>query len=296
MRRLAVLTVAALVVPAAGARAADVPVQILFQAFSPEQIDALPSDTVQWTNMSDRTHTVTANDGSFDSGDLVGQGAAFSQSFASLGTYPYHCTIHLGMIGEVDVRGVILDPLPPAAVPAGQMVEFTGRTADPSTPVSIERDSGAGFAPVTSTTPAADGSWSVEVPAQSTSDYRAVSGVLPSETRRLLVTDRHIVLTATRAGVRVTVTPADPHARVVLEVLLRERFGWWPQASMRLDYVSRAEFRVHRPAKVRVSLVDVDGWTPLVTSPVLQLAPPHGPVRTGTRTGPGGEGAALAAR
>ena len=228
MKRLAVLTVAALIVPAAGASAADVPVQILFQAFSPEQIDALPGDTVQWTNTSDRTHTVTANDGSFDSGDLAGQGTAFSESFASLGTYPYHCTIHLGMIGEVDVRGVILDPLPPAAVPAGQMVEFTGRTADPSTPVSIERDTGTGFAPVTSTTPAADGSWSVEVPAQATSDYRAVSGVLPSEIRRLLVTDRHVVVFQSSFGL----SEGQAHEVLIFREKMRghrqpARYGVW---------------------------------------------------------------------
>ena len=48
------------------------PVAVLFQAFSPTQIDALPGDTIQWSNGSERTHTVTADGGSFDSGDLPG--------------------------------------------------------------------------------------------------------------------------------------------------------------------------------------------------------------------------------
>jgi plastocyanin len=267
----AVLAAAALLILTAGpAQAAQLSAQIQFQAFSPDQIDVLPGDSVQWTNVSERTHTVTANDGSFDSGELDG-GATYTQTYNDLGPHPYHCTIHLGMTGEVDVRGVILDSLPPAAVPAGQPVELTGRTADTGVPVGIERDTGAGFQPVTTTMAAPDGTWKVQVPAQSTADYRAVSGVLTSQDRRLLVTDRHLTVIPTKRGVRVTVTPADPGARVVLEIDLRERFGWWPQASKHLDYVSRADFTVHRPARVRASLVDVDGWTPLVTSPVLKL-------------------------
>lgn len=271
MRRAPLLAAALLGLAAGPARAAQLDAHIQFQAFAPRQIDVLPGDTVQWMNDSERTHTVTANDGSFDSGELGG-GAMFAQAFNDLGPHPYHCAIHPDMTGEIDVRGVILDSLPPAAVPAGQQVEFTGRTADPSVPVGIERDTGAGFQPVTSATPAADGTWSAMVPAEVTADYRATSGALTSEDRRLLVTDRHITVIATKRGVRVTVTPADPNARVQLQVLLHERFGWWPQASKHLDYISRADFRVRRPASVRVSLVDVDGWTPLVTSPVLRLS------------------------
>jgi len=51
----------------------------------------------------------------------------------------------------------------------------------------------------------------------------------------------------------------------------RERFGWFPVQRKRLDYLSRAAFRVSRPATVRVALVDKDGWTPLALSPPLHL-------------------------
>ena len=273
MRRAALVTAALLALAPAAAHAAVTPVQIQFQAFAPSATDVLPGDTVEWTNSSERDHTVTANDGTFDSGDLPG-GAVFSRAFDAPGAYPYHCTIHLGMTGEIDVRSVILDPLPPAPVPAGESVEVTGRAADASRPVTIERDAGDGFRAVTTATPGPDGTWTAHVPAESTSDYRATNGTDPSQTRRLLVIDRHLTLTPTRRGVRVTVTPADPNARIVLEVLLRERFGWWPQTRKRLDYLSRADFAVpHRPARVRVSLVDDDGWTPLVTSDALVLRP-----------------------
>ena len=70
-----------------------------------------------------------------------------------------------------------------------------------------------------------------------------------------------------RPGLDVTVTPSAPYARFLVEFNLRERFGWWPAAAGRLDYVSAAEVRVpRRPARVRIVLVDKDGWTPLATS------------------------------
>ena len=259
-----------LVVPVA-AGGAGVPVAIQFQAFAPSQIDVLEGDTVEWSNVSQRRHTVTAFDGSFDSGDLFG-GDSFSHEFDGVGVFAYHCTVHLNMTGEVDVSRVLLDPLPVGPVPAGQRVDVSGRTADPGTPVTVERAVGGGsFQTAAVATPAADGSWSTTVPAVSTSDYRATVGADSSAPRRLLVTDRKLHVHVTRAGLSVTVTPADPNAEVVLQLRLRERFGWWPSARARLDYLSRADFRVRRRAPARVVLVDRDGWTTLATSPVIQV-------------------------
>jgi hypothetical protein len=69
----------------------------------------------------------------------------------------------------------------------------------------------------------------------------------------------------------VSVTPAAPYAPILVEVYRRERFGWWPIAHRRLDYVSEAVIRVHGPARVRVVLVDRDGWTPIATSRAISL-------------------------
>jgi hypothetical protein len=69
----------------------------------------------------------------------------------------------------------------------------------------------------------------------------------------------------------VTVTPALPYGRLLLERRTRERFGWYPAARKRLDYLSRASFAIRRPATVRVSVVDKDAWTPLAVSRVLHL-------------------------
>lgn len=277
MRRSAVALVAVLVLAVtapAGARPAGVSIQ--FQAFAPSGTEILPGETVTWSNVSERTHTVTADDGTFDSGELLG-GSTFARTYPAVGSFAYHCTIHPTMTGTVDVRRVILDPFPPAAIPAGEGVDLTGRTADPGAPVAIERDTGAGFHPVALADPAPDGSWRARVPALSTSDYRATVGAgsvtSSSATRRLLVSDRKVLIRPTRAGVEVTVTPSFPHAVVVLQLKLRDRFGWWPQVRVALDYLSRADFRVAGSALARVVLVDSDGWTPVATSASVRVRP-----------------------
>jgi plastocyanin len=247
-------------------------VNVLFQQFSPSQVDLLPGETVHWTNVSERRHTITADDGSFDSGDFFG-GDQYSHEYDDVGTFPYHCRVHAGMVGEVDVRRVILDTLPTALIPAGQPVEFTGRTVDPASPVAIERDAGdgKGFRQVATVTPAADGTWKTTLPATTTADYRAALGADTSETRRLLVSDRKVLIRATRNGVHVELKPSAPYARVRLEIRLRERFGWWPAAVKQLDYISEADFRAPPGARVRVVMVDRDAWTPLATSRELRL-------------------------
>lgn len=254
---------------AAPAHAADV--NVLFQEFAPAAADVLPGEAVTWSNISERSHTVTADDGSFDSGELAG-GATFALVAPTVpGTYPYHCRIHAGMNGELDVRRVILAPLPTAPVPAGQKVTVTGRTADPASQVTIETDAGSGFHPIATATPAPDGSWRTDVTAQTTADVRAVAGADTSETRRLMVVDRRVTVRATKTGIHVTVAPALPYGRIMVQRRTRERFGWYPVARTRLDYLSRADVRIRRPATVRVSIVDTDGWTPLATSATLHL-------------------------
>ncbi|HEV7773847.1 MAG TPA: plastocyanin/azurin family copper-binding protein [Conexibacter sp.] len=266
------VVLALLVAPAsAGAGAATQAVDVQFDALSPSQLDLLPGESVTWSNVSPRVHTVTSDSGLFDAGEL-GPGATFARAFDEPGAYAYHCTIHAGMIGEVDIRRVILGLLPTAVVPAGEHVEFSGRTADVTRPVSIQRSVvGGAFATVASASPAPDGSWRATVAAELTSDFRAASGGDVSQTRRLLVSERRVRLRKTRRGVTVTVTPSVPYARIMLQADLHERFGWWPIARAKLDYLSQASFRVHRPARVRAVLVAKDGWTPLATSPVVVL-------------------------
>jgi plastocyanin len=269
MRAALVAALVALVLPASSS-AATFTVAAQFQDFGPGQLDILPGETVEWNNVSERTHTITADDGAFDSGDFT-PGSKFDVSFANAGAFAYHCTKHAGMTGEIDVRPVILDTLPTAAIPAGDQVEFEGRVADASQAVRIERSTAGDFQTIATVQPGADGSWKTSLAAQTTGDYRAAVDGGVSGTRRLLVSDRKLLVRATKRGLSVTVTPALPYARIVLQQDLRERFGWWTTKRARLDYVSQASFAVGRPARVRVVLVDKDGWTALATSAVLTL-------------------------
>ena len=72
-------------------------------AFSPANITVSVGTKVTWNNTDNMTHTVTADDNSFDSGN-IGSGSSFSRTFTVAGTYPYHCTIHPNMIGKVMVQ------------------------------------------------------------------------------------------------------------------------------------------------------------------------------------------------
>jgi plastocyanin len=260
----------AVAVPASGQPAPQA-VTIEFRAFTPDQLDVLPGETVKWSNVSLQNHTVTADDGSFDSG-TIGGGSSFSLTFSSPGAYMYHCTIHPDMMGEVDVRRVILDPLPSRPVQRGQAVTLTGRSADGASAVEIQQATTTGYRVLASTTPGPDGRWSATISAPSTSSLRAASGSDVSEARRLLVIDRNLHVRLAGHTVLVTVAPPAPGATVVLERYLRERFGWWPVARRRLGHGSRASFRITGRAPARVELVDSDGWTPLVISAGLRVS------------------------
>jgi plastocyanin len=247
------------------------PVNIQFAQFGPSRLDVLPAETVTWTNVSARQHTVTSDTGVFGSA-LLSSGARFSWTFTAVGAYPYHCTVHAGMTGEIDVRRVTFDPVPTTVLQPGTPVVLSGRTADPSAPVRIERSAdGTHFTPEAAAKPTTGGEWHATIKVRATADYRATSGPDVSEIRRLLVSSSHVRVHATRAGVAVRVTPKAPYGRLMLQRRIRERFGWWPIARKRLDYVSQARFHVRRPARVRVVLVDSDGWTPLAISRVIHL-------------------------
>lgn len=84
-------------------------VSIQDDVFVPSQVEIDAGGTVGWQHEGQNTHTVTAADGSFDSGQLQ-PGDSFSQAFPQPGTYRYYCQFHgtaggQGMAGTVVVRG-----------------------------------------------------------------------------------------------------------------------------------------------------------------------------------------------
>jgi plastocyanin len=76
------------------------------QSYSPSPVTVVigVNNTVTWSNDDSAPHTVTANDGSFNSGNMAPTGT-FSYTFTTPGTYQYHCIYHPWMVGTVVVKG-----------------------------------------------------------------------------------------------------------------------------------------------------------------------------------------------
>ncbi|MGZ5301807.1 MAG: right-handed parallel beta-helix repeat-containing protein [Actinomycetota bacterium] len=118
MRRLAIRRLAAsafLVLltlgPALVAHADDYDAEIsaIDNAFDAGIVRIRPGRSVGWSNDGNSPHTVTADDGSFDSGNLE-PGATFTRAFDRPGVYSYFCKYHgapgVGMTGIVVVGDV----------------------------------------------------------------------------------------------------------------------------------------------------------------------------------------------
>jgi plastocyanin len=88
--------------PAAGGRDSVTAVVQDFM-FRPRRMEIAAGTTVVWTNGGQMVHTVTAEDGSFDSGQ-IDPGDRRGITFSQAGTYPFHCTPHPFMRGEIVVR------------------------------------------------------------------------------------------------------------------------------------------------------------------------------------------------
>jgi plastocyanin len=72
-------------------------------AFKPATVTVNVGDTVTWTNQDSASHTATASDGSFDTGNLS-KGASGSHKFSQAGSFAYICSIHPNMKGTVVVK------------------------------------------------------------------------------------------------------------------------------------------------------------------------------------------------
>jgi plastocyanin len=92
-------------VTGAGRTAAQQTIKMVGASFDPKEITVPVGTTVVWENSSSLRHTVTADDGSFDSGPL-GAGDTFEFTFTQAGVVPYHCEFH-GAAGGVGMSGTI---------------------------------------------------------------------------------------------------------------------------------------------------------------------------------------------
>jgi plastocyanin len=88
-------------VPQSDALTARLPMQQY--SFLPPTATIRTGTTVTWSNEDEAVHTVSAADGSFDSGRMP-IGATFSVNFPSPGTVEYVCSVHPAMRGTLTVQ------------------------------------------------------------------------------------------------------------------------------------------------------------------------------------------------
>src|SRR5271168_1968046 len=72
-------------------------------SFGPTALTVPVGTTVTWTNRDDIPHTVVSTDGVFKS-KALDTDDKFSFVFTKAGTYPYFCSIHPKMTGQVIVQ------------------------------------------------------------------------------------------------------------------------------------------------------------------------------------------------
>src|SRR3984957_2477578 len=83
--------------------AANVGVKIDNFVFGPQAITVPVGTTVTWTNSDDIPHTAVSTDGVFKS-KVMDTDEKFSYTFTKAGTYPYYCSVHPKMTGQVLVK------------------------------------------------------------------------------------------------------------------------------------------------------------------------------------------------
>jgi plastocyanin len=72
-------------------------------SFTPATLTVRVGDSVVWTNKDLLDHSATSQAGSFDSGKME-SGAVWTYTAAKKGQFPYVCTFHPTMTGELRVE------------------------------------------------------------------------------------------------------------------------------------------------------------------------------------------------
>jgi len=72
--------------------------------FSPASLTVVAGSTVTWMNDDNMKHTVTATDGSFNSGDIA-VGSSYSKTFSTAGTINYSDSHNSSMTGVLIISG-----------------------------------------------------------------------------------------------------------------------------------------------------------------------------------------------
>lgn len=80
----------------------EVTVKVIDNDYEPRDLTVSPGARVTWLFEGRLPHTVTADDGSFNSG-IMNRGEQFTVTLNDPGTFSYYCTLHHAMQGKVTV-------------------------------------------------------------------------------------------------------------------------------------------------------------------------------------------------
>ncbi len=90
-----------------GSGAADVTLNIVgndgSNSFAPNPGTVRVGQTIAWKNTDQITHTATADAGGFNTGSVAAGSTSAPITMSTAGTFTYHCSIHPGMIGTLNV-------------------------------------------------------------------------------------------------------------------------------------------------------------------------------------------------
>ena len=256
----------------------EVSASLLQFSVIPADINILTGDSVKWTNTSFLAHTVTADAGDWTSGTMS-NADTYSHEFMAAGQFAYYCRFHPTIRGHIGVYGTLLDRLP-GPVASNRPFGLSGRTsATAGTPITFEADTGSGFTTVGTSTAGSDGTFNASFPSGVAGTYRAVVNGEASPAVQVVVLNQTLSATVSGKGktVRVTVTPGAPGLKVVLQVKLKERFGWWPVDTATLSASNTATLKTSGPRRVnaRVALTLPDGATVLAVSKTFKAVAPR---------------------
>jgi plastocyanin len=272
---LAVL--AALGAPAA-ASAESTTISMPGKLFDPARATVVAGDLVVFRNNDFVTHDVRIGGGAFDSGPMA-RFTTWSQRIDQPGGYPFVCTLHPFMSGNVDVVAATLAAAPDGVL-AGEPLTLSGRAPGGTAWVGVERSLAGGEWTATGAgaAPAADGTFAATVPAAEGATYRVTTpaGTSPAVTPR--VTARvdvrlHVRRTRRHVAVHVHTEPATTGFIATLELYSRWRYRWRSQRSVALDSHGDAAFRLpaSRRSFARVALRRRPSGPALVRSGVVNL-------------------------
>jgi plastocyanin len=168
------LALAVLGVALAAAEPPAVEVMMPGRFYSPAEVSALLGTKVTFRNSDAISHTVTADNDSFDSG-FIPPGATFTQTFTASGVYRFHCTIHRFMRGTLRIYAVVLTG-PDQPLLVGRRVQLSGLAPEGTAEVVLEQLKQERWSELARRAPAEDRTYAFSVRAREPALYRTRAG------------------------------------------------------------------------------------------------------------------------